>query len=77
MTGVTIGVLVLLVLALGTMLAVVAAKAYNGDREAGKPDEITDEVLTGLLAELRRTQAEVARWKATAERLQRERDEER
>jgi hypothetical protein len=76
-TGVTIGVLVLLVLALGTMLAVVAAKAYNDGREPGQPDELSNEVVTGLLAELRRAQAEAARWKATAERLQRERDDER
>jgi hypothetical protein len=75
MAGVTIGVLVLLVLALGLLLAVVASKVYNGDREAGKPDEVSDEVVTGLLAELRRTQAEAARWKAEAERLKRERDE--
>lgn len=75
MTGVTIGVLVLLVLALGTMLAVVAAKTYNDGREPGQPDALSDEVVTELLAELRRTQAEVARWKATAERLQQERDE--
>ena len=77
MTGVTIGVLILVVLALGTMLAVVSAKVYNGDREAGKPDALSDEVVTGLLAELRRAQAEAARWKATAERLKQERDENR
>lgn len=77
MTGVTIGVLILLVLVLGTLLAIVAAKAYNDGREAGQPDELSNEVVTGLLAELRRAQADAAHWKATAERLRRERNEDR
>jgi hypothetical protein len=75
MTGVTIGVLILIVLALGTLLAIVSAKTFNNGREPGQPDEVSDEVVTGLLAELRRAQAEAARWKATAERLKQERDE--
>ena len=74
MTGVTIGVLLLVAIALAVVLVVVVVRHENGDREAGKPDAITDEVLGGVLAELRKWQAEAAHWKATAERLQRELD---
>jgi hypothetical protein len=38
------------------------------------PDRLSDEVVSGLMTELRKTQAEVAHWKAAAERLQRELD---
>jgi hypothetical protein len=38
-------------------------------------DHVTDEVVSGLLAELRKAQAETAYWKAAAERLQGEADE--
>jgi hypothetical protein len=40
----------------------------------GMPNRASGEVVTGLMAELRKTQAEVAHWKAAAERLQRELD---
>jgi hypothetical protein len=73
-TGVTVGVLLLVSITLGVVLVVVVSHKQNGDREAGKPDAITDEVLGGVLAELRKWQAEAAHWKATAERLQRELD---
>ena len=42
--------------------------------EPGEPDRVTEEVVTGLMAELRKAQAEAAYWKAAAERLQREAD---
>jgi hypothetical protein len=41
----------------------------------GEPDRVTGDVVTGLMAELRKAQAEVAYWKQAAERLQREADE--
>jgi len=41
----------------------------------GEADANTDEVVAGLMAELRKWQAEAAHWKATALRLQRELDE--
>jgi hypothetical protein len=40
----------------------------------GSPDRVTDEVVSGLMSELRKAQAEAAHWKAAAERLQREID---
>jgi hypothetical protein len=40
----------------------------------GSPDRVTDEVVSGLIGELRKAQAEAAHWKAAAERLQREID---
>ena len=59
---------------LGVAVAVLLSRLQAVGREPGKPDEVTDEVVTGLLAELRKWQAEAAHWKATAERLQREID---
>jgi hypothetical protein len=76
-TGAVIGVLILLVLALATLLAVVAARSRAGEREPGRPDEVSDEVVTGLLAELRSARAEAQRWKDTAERLQRRLEDDR
>jgi hypothetical protein len=56
-------------------VVVLTARLRSGGRELGQPDSVTDEVVTGLLAELRKWQAESAHWKATAERLQRELDQ--
>jgi uncharacterized protein YlxW (UPF0749 family) len=74
LTGAIIGVLLLLAILLIVTTAYLAAKART-DREPGRPDEISDEVMTRLIAELRKWQAEAAHWKATAERLQRELDQ--
>jgi hypothetical protein len=38
-------------------------------------DGLSEEIVTGLMAELRKAQAEAAYWKQTAERLQREADD--
>jgi type VI protein secretion system component VasK len=76
-TGLATGVLVLVVLvALVATLAVVA-KSRAAGREPGRPDEVSEDVATRLMAELRKWQAEAAYWKATAERLQRELDQRR
>jgi hypothetical protein len=61
-----------IVLAVATIVLLVKIRA--GDRQPGDPDELSQEVAGGLLAELRKWQAEAAHWKATAERLQRELD---
>ena len=74
MTGVLAGVTVLLALAVIVLGWYAAARAKSGGHEPGQPDHITDEVLGGVMAELRKWQAEAAHWKATAERLQRELD---
>ncbi|MBV9098787.1 MAG: hypothetical protein JO079_12100 [Frankiaceae bacterium] len=58
-----------------TVIVLMAKLHASGRRELGQPDEVTDEVVTGLLAELRKWQAESAHWKAAAERLQRELDQ--
>lgn len=42
---------------------------------ATKPDELGDEIVAGLMTELRKSEAETAYWKSIAERLQREADE--
>jgi hypothetical protein len=47
----------------------------SGVFSANPPDRVSDEVVSGLMAELRKAQAETAYWKSTAERLQREADE--
>ncbi len=60
---------------LGVTVAVLLARLRSSGREPGAPDAVTDDVVSGLLAELRKWQAESAHWKATAERLQRELDQ--
>jgi hypothetical protein len=66
------------VVLLGLALLVTAAYAVAAGKSAGhdpiRPDRVSEEVTTGLMAELRKWQAEAAHWKATAERLQREID---
>jgi hypothetical protein len=74
LTGALIGVLLLLVLALGVSTVYLLARAKSAGREPGSRDEVSDEVVSGLMAELRKWQAEAAHWRATAERLQRELD---
>lgn len=75
MTGAVTGIAVLVALvAVVAVLAVVARDRARGTARPGAPDEASDEVVAGLMAELRKWQAEAAHWKATAERLQRELD---
>ena len=74
MNGALVGVIVLLGLAIVVLGWYAAARAKTAGREPGQPDHVTDEVVTGVMAELRKWQAEAAHWKATAERLQREID---
>jgi hypothetical protein len=73
-TGALVGVVILLGLVIVVLAWYAAARAKTGGREPGQPDQVTDGVMTGVLAELRKWQAEAAHWKATAERLQRELD---
>jgi hypothetical protein len=63
------------VIVFGVAVLVLTVKLRAGDREVGRPDELSEEVANGLMAELRKWQAEAAHWKATAERLQRELDQ--
>jgi len=66
----------LAVMVLGVTVVVLMTRLHaSGRQELGRPDDVTDEVVTGLLAELRKWQAETAHWKAAAERLQRELDQ--
>lgn len=74
MTGVLVGVIVLLGLFIVVLAWYAAARVKTAGREVGQPDRLSDEVMTGVLDELRKWQAEAAHWKATAERLQRELD---
>ena len=74
MTGALVGVIVLLGLGIVVIAWYAAARIKTAGREIGQPDRVSDEVVTGVLAELRKWQAEAAHWKATAERLQRELD---
>jgi hypothetical protein len=65
---------------LAALVAVVAAlyavaRTRSRGREVGAPDAMTEEVVAGLMTELRKWQAEAAHWKATAERLQRDLDQ--
>jgi hypothetical protein len=63
----------------GLLVGIVAAGYVTSRRRSkgvipGEPDRVTGDVVSGLMAELRKCQAEAAYWKSTAERLQREAD---
>jgi hypothetical protein len=75
LTGVLVGVLLLLAIVLAVALTHVVATSRSATHQPGQPDGLSDEVVTGLMTELRKWQAEAAHWKATAERLQRELDQ--
>lgn len=75
MTGALTGVAVLLAIALLVALVYLVARSRADRPEPGRPDQVTDEVVTGLMAEVRKWQAEAAYWKSAAERLQRELDQ--
>jgi hypothetical protein len=70
---VAIGVLVLIIAVVIAGCAV--ARSRSRGIEPGRPDRVSEDVVSGLMAELRKWQAEAAHWKSTAERLQRRLDE--
>jgi hypothetical protein len=74
MTGVLLGVAILLALAAILVGGYLLSRRHAAAIVPGAPDRVTAEVVTGLMAELRKAQAEAAHWKAAAERLQREID---
>ena len=75
MSGTAQAVLGLAVILLAVVSLVLFVKLRAGGRQPGDTDELSQEVASGLLAELRKWQAEATHWKATAERLQRELDQ--
>ena len=74
MTGVLAGIAVLAALVAIVVAVWAVARNRSSGHEVGTPDRMSEEVVSGLMAELRKWQAEAAHWKATAERLQRELD---
>jgi hypothetical protein len=64
------------VVVLGGIIAVgyVLSRRESRDVVPGAPDRLSEDLVSGLMAELRKCQAEAAYWKAAAERLQREVD---
>ena len=75
MSGALAGIAVLVAIVSTTVAIHMIARGRSRGQEAGVPDRATEEVVSGLMAELRKWQAETAHWKATAERLQRELDQ--
>jgi hypothetical protein len=64
----------------GVLVGIVVAGYVTSRRRAqnvvpGEPDRVSSDVVTGLMAELRKSQAEAAYWKSAAERLQRDADQ--
>jgi hypothetical protein len=55
--------------------AYVVARSRSRAVEPGRPDRVSEDVVSGLMTELRKWQAEAAHWKSTAQRLQRRLDE--
>jgi hypothetical protein len=74
MTRVLATVVVIVVIVGGIAVAYLVSRRKARGIEPGVPDRVSAEVVTGLMAELRKWQAEAAHWKSTAERLQREID---
>jgi len=72
--GVVAGVAILVALVALVLVFYLVARDRSRGREVGVADTTTDEVVAGLMTELRKWQAEAAYWKSTAERLQRELD---
>jgi hypothetical protein len=76
MTAGELGTLVVIAI----LVALVAGGYLTSRRRAkgiipGEPDRVSADVVSGLMTELRKSQAESAYWKSTAERLQREADD--
>jgi hypothetical protein len=72
--GVLVGAAILVGLAAVLAAGYVVSRRRAADVVPGSPDRVTGEVVSGLMAELRKAQAEAAHWKAAAERLQRDID---
>ena len=75
MSGAFTGIALLVALVAVVVMVWLLARDRSRGRTIGGSDATTDEVVSGLMAELRKWQAEAAHWKATAERLQRELDQ--
>jgi hypothetical protein len=76
MTARVLWTLVVVVILVGIVAAgYVVSRRRSGGVAVGEPDRVSADLVSGLMAELRKSQAESAYWKATAERLQREADE--
>ncbi|MGN6472474.1 MAG: hypothetical protein ACTHK4_02345 [Mycobacteriales bacterium] len=69
-----VGVAILVALVTICVAGYVVSRRRARDVVPGTPDRVTEEVVAGLMTELRKSQAEAAHWKAAAERLQREID---
>ena len=65
---------VLIVLFGGLFVAGFAISRRGSRTQPGRPDHVSDELVTKLMAELRKSQAEANYWKREAERLQKEID---
>jgi hypothetical protein len=74
-TGALTGAAVLVALTAVVVVVWLLARDRSRGRTIGGADANTDEVVSGLMAELRKWQAEAAHWRSTAERLQRELDQ--
>ncbi|HVS67507.1 MAG TPA: hypothetical protein VHE56_03060 [Mycobacteriales bacterium] len=72
--GLVVGVAILVALGAIVVAGYVVSRQRAAGVVPGGPDRVSEEVVTGLMAELRKAQAEAAHWKSAAERLQRDLD---
>jgi hypothetical protein len=70
-----VGAVVLVVVVVAVVAVYAVARSRSRDVEPGRPDRVSEDVVSGLMTELRKWQAEAAYWKSTAERLQRRLDD--
>jgi hypothetical protein len=74
-TGRVLATLLVVVVLVGIVVAgYITSRRRAEGVVPGQPDRVSREVVSGLMTELRKCQAEAAYWKSTAERLQREAD---
>lgn len=71
--------IVAILVAVGFVVLVVVlyrvARRGARDISPGVPDRVSGDIVSGLMTELKKAQAETAYWRSTAERLQREVDD--
>ena len=69
-----VGVAILVAFAAVIVAGYIVSRHKSLGVQPGEPDRVSGEVVSGLMKELRKAQAEATHWKSAAERLQRELD---
>jgi hypothetical protein len=74
-TSSLVPVLVLVLVVVVVLGVYATARSRSRGVRPGSPDRVSEDVVSGLMTELKKWQAEAAYWKSTAQRLQRQLDD--